>query len=276
MRKFISLLAALGMCLSLSAEVTFHKDEVAGGYDFVLFIPDSVASPAPLIVSLHSRGASGKNLQDVDHFGTIDAIQSGMNVDAIVLAPQATGDKWDVEKVMKDIRYVIDSCNVDTNRVYAIGMSMGGNGVADMVAAHPDRFSAAIILAGGLTAGNPAALSQVPLWVIRGLKDREEAIYRTDDMVKNIRKADGLRIAYSRVKGLDHRQHERILYMSYFYEWLLSHNLAAEGRPLSPTIDVKAKMLDDAYKGLNLREGSAALRKSRGNGPRRPRGPRRW
>lgn len=273
MRKFNSLLAALGVCLSLSAEVTFHKDEVAGGYDFVLFIPDTVETPMPLIISLHSRGSSGKNLQDVDYFGTIDAIQSGINVEAIVLAPQATGDKWDVGKVMKDIQYVIDCCNVDTNRVYAIGMSMGGNGVADLVAAHPDRFAAAIILAGGLTAGDPAALSQVPLWVIRGLKDREEAIYRTDDMVKSIRKADGSRIVYSRVKDLDHRQHERILYIPYFYEWLLSHNLLTEGRPVSPTIDVTSKMLNNAYKGLNLRDGSAARRKSRGHGQR---GPRRW
>ncbi len=258
------------------AGVTYHSGEVDGGYDFVLYTPDSIESPAPLIVTLHSRSASGKNLQDVDYFGTIDAIESGMKLDAIVLAPQASGDTWDVERVMKDIEYAVTTLEVDTNRVYAIGMSMGGNGVADLVAAYPDKIAAAIILAGGLTRGDVAAMSAVPLWVIRGLNDREEAISRTDEMVEKIQHADGSRIIYSRVKGLDHRQHERILYMPCFYDWLLSHNLADNGRPISPTPAVTSKMLGTAYKGLNLRDGSAAKRKSRSRAPRGPRGPRRW
>ncbi len=277
MRFAVSLLVALcaGFLSVAHAGVTYHEKEAAGGYNYVLYSPDSVQSPMPLIIALHSRSAAGNDLKEVDRFGTIDALRSGMRVNGYVLAPQATGDRWDAAKIMSDVDRVVATNNVDPNRIYVIGMSMGGNGAADLVAAYPDRIAAAIILAGA-SDGDPSAMSKVPLWVIRGLDDREEAIARTDDMVERIREVDGSRIVYSRVKGVDHRQHERILYMPYFYEWLMSHNLNDIGRPVNTTVDLTAKTIDKAYKGLKLREESAAKRKSRG--PRRdgPRGPRRW
>lgn len=276
---FITLLAmTLCVCAYAKSTITLHENEVAGGYNFILAEPDSVNDAMPLIITLHSRGSSGRNLAEVDKFGTIDAIQSGVDIDAYVLAPQATGADWDVEKVMKDVDWVIANKNIDTNRIYAIGMSMGGNGVADLAAAYPDRIAAAMILAGSLTRGDVANLGKLPLWVVRGMNDREEAISRTDRMVSEIQASNPntTRLIYSKVNGLDHRQHERILYMPYFYQWLMSHNLQESSRPVHPGIEITTKMLKNSYKGLKLREESAAKRKSRGHGPRGPMGPRRW
>lgn len=276
---FITLLAmTLCFCAQAKSTITQHENEVAGGYNFILAEPDSINGAMPLIITLHSRGSSGHNLAEVDKFGTIDAIQSGMDINAYVLAPQATGADWDVEKVMKDVDWVVANKNIDTNRIYAIGMSMGGNGVADLASAYPNRIAAAMILAGSLTRGDVANLGRLPLWVVRGLNDRDDAISRTDNMVKDVEKSNPKekRLIYSKVKGLDHRQHERILYMPYFYQWLMSHNLQESGRPIHPGIEITTKLLKNSYKGLNLRDGSAAKRKSRGHGPRGPMGPRRW
>lgn len=273
-----ALIALVGCSASAKGTFTNHSDEVPGGYNFILYEPDSVSRPLPLIITLHSRGSSGKNLDDVDRFGTIDALRSGMELDAVVLAPQATGDTWDVERIIRDIDWVMANRNIDPNRVYAIGMSMGGNGVADLAAACPDRIAAAIVLAGSLTQGDVANLNKLPLWVIRGQKDREEAIARTDRMVDAMRSQPDKapRLVYTKVKGLDHRQHERMLYMPYFYEWLMSHSLENPGRSVNTTMDVTIKQLKDSYKGLNLREDSAAKRQSRHKGgPRGPRGPHR-
>ncbi len=260
MSKFLALIMLACANIAAYATVTYHTVEVPGGYDFVFYAPDTVSEPMPLIISLHSRSASGNYLRDVDRFGTIDAIESGMRLDACVLAPQATGDRWDAEKIMKDVEYVIAKWNIDPDRVYAIGMSMGGDGVAELASLYPDRIAAAIILGGGAPSAQADSMSQVPLWVIRGLNDRPGAIRRTDDMVESIRAIDDSRIAYSRVKGVDHRQHERMLYMPCFYQWLLSHTLRQPGRPVSPTFDITSRMLKDAYRGLRLRTGSAALR----------------
>lgn len=272
---FFIFLFSLVFCTGISAKtgVTYHSDEVDNGYNFILYTPDSAATVKPLLITLHSRSSSGKNLQDVDNFGTIDAIESGMEIDAYVVAPQSTGTDWDPEKIMRVVDYVVANNNVDPNRIYAIGMSMGGNGVANLTAAYSEIIAAAMIIAGSLTQGSTTELSKVPLWVIRGTNDREEAIRRTDNMVVDIREHDSSRIVYSKIIGLDHRQHERILYMPCFYEWLMSHNLSDLHRPIHPTFEVTTKMLNNSYEGLRLHKDSAANRKNRGKrqgGLRRP------
>ncbi len=270
MRHLLLFICAIAFYFNATAQtgVSYHTDKVANGYNYLLYTPDSTAIARPLIIALHSRGSSGTNLQDVDYFGTIDAIESGMKLDAYVIAPQATGADWDTDRVMNVVDYALSNYNIDSNRIYAIGMSMGGNGVANLVAANPEKIAAAIILAGSITKGNAIELSKVPLWIIRGTNDREEAIRRTDNMVEEIKRQNSSRIVYSKIKGLDHRQHERILYMPYFYEWLMSHNLTTSNRPINPTTEVTTKMLKDSYNGLRLRKGSATKRKSRSQGAR--------
>ncbi len=277
MKKLFFILTFICISYNLKADlnISYHTDEVENGYDYLLYTPDSITAPKPLIIALHSRSASGKNLKDVDNFGTIDAIESGMKLNAYVLAPQANVGKWEIEKLKENINHVIKNYPIDTTRIYAIGMSMGGNGVCDLVAGCPDKIAAAIILAGGGDKSDAKNLSKVPLWVIRGLDDREEAIERTTDMVEAIQKINGARIAYSQIKGLNHRQHERLLYMPYFYTWLLSHNLNDRNRPITPVADITPKEIKNALKGLNIRESSATKRKSR-RGARGHMGPRRW
>ncbi len=258
-----------------------HINEVEDGYNFILYEPQSAnasrgsissqsdcvlssdSTSLPLIITLHSRHASGDDLTEVDRFGTLDALHSGLDLNAVVLAPQATDGYWDTEKIIKDVEWVIKNRNIDTNRIYAIGMSMGGNGVANLVASYPDKIAAAIILAGTLTEGDVANLNKVPLWIIRGTEDREEAIARTDQMVNEMRsQADKApRLVYTKVKGLKHRDHEHILYMPYFYEWLMSHNLGNPNRSVNTTIDLTPKFLEDASNGLTPLNGAAASHK---------------
>ncbi len=256
------LMAILSLPTSARGQFTNHYNEVAGGYNFILYQPRSSTDPLPLIITLHSRNSAGNDLADVDRFGTIDALRSGMELDAVVLAPQATGTRWDVEKIMKDVDWALANCNIDPNRIYAIGMSMGGNGVAAIVEAYPDKIAAAIILAGTLTHGDVSRLNKVPLWVIRGENDRKEAIARTDRMVSEMHALPDKapRLVYSKVKRLDHRQHERILYMPYFYQWLMSHNLENPDRSVNTTVDLTPELLKNAYNGLNLRDDSAPRR----------------
>lgn len=275
MKFILNLILALicGAGYANAADISYFTGVVPDGYNYVLSSPDSRSSDlTPLIIALHSRGASGNNLRDVDFFGTIDAIESGLKIDAFVLAPQATGDVWDVDKVLKTVDHVLATNPIDSNRIYAIGMSMGGNGVADLIAAYPDKIAAAIILAGGTSPDKGVEMSKVPLWVIRGLDDRSEAISRTDNMVDGICMADGSRVVYTLIKGLGHRQHERLLYMPDFYDWLMSHSLAEPNRPVHTANDIKTKNLKNAYKGLKLREGSAAKRPGGLQGGRGPSG----
>lgn len=251
-----------------SGKFTRHISTDRKSYNYIMYSPDSLKEQMPLIVALHSRASAGTNLDDVDHFGTIDALQSGMELNAIVIAPQTTGERWDPEMVWHTVSRARAICDIDSNRIYAIGMSMGGNGVADLAASYPDKIAAVVVLAGIPSVEKFDAFGQVPAWLIRGKNDRPEAVARTEYVVNCIKAAnpDSTKLRYSKVKGVDHRAHERMLYMSCLYEWLLSHDLQELGRPVHKTAEIKSSMLKNVYKDLNIRPSSATLRKS--NRPR--------
>lgn len=278
MRAIFTFLLFAFICFTAAAKgtITKHEQEVADGYNFLLYEPENVGEKLPVIVALHGGGACGNNLDMVDNFGTMDALESGMELNAYVIAPQnSSRSDWSADRIMNIVNYVSEHYKVDTNRISAIGMSMGAYGVVDLIAAYPDKIAAGIVLGGGLAHGDAANLNNVPLWIIRGLKDRSEAIARTEKTVKDMQEADPTtpRLAYTKVEGLDHRQHERALYMVDFYNWLMSHNIADDGRVAKPVFDVSTKTLGKAYNGLNIRSTSQTKKKSnrparRGFGPR--------
>ncbi len=45
---------------------SYNIDEVPDGYNFILYQPDSIVKAKPLIISLHSRSASGFDLSRVE------------------------------------------------------------------------------------------------------------------------------------------------------------------------------------------------------------------
>jgi predicted peptidase len=273
MRTILTFLIAAFICLTATAKgtITKHEQEVANSYNFLLYEPENKSEKLPIIVALHGGSVCGNDLDMVDNFGTMDALESGMELNAYVIAPQnSSRSDWSADKIMNIVNYVAEQYSVDTNKISAIGMSMGAYGVADLIAAYPNNIAAGIVLGGGLAHGDAANLNKVPLWIIRGLKDREEAIARTEKTVKDMHESypTSPRLAYTKVEGLDHRQHERALYMTDFYNWLISHSIADEGRAIKPVFEVSTKTLSKSYKGLNIRSTSQIKKKS--HRPSRP------
>jgi predicted peptidase len=267
MRTIFTFLISAFICLTAAAKgtITKHEQEVTNGYNFLLYEPENTSEKLPIIIALHGGSVCGNDLGMVDNFGTMDALESGMELSAYVIAPQnSSRSDWSADKIMNIVNYVAEHYSVDTNRISAIGMSMGAYGVADLIAAYPDNIAAGIVLGGGLAHGDAANLNKVPLWIIRGLKDRRETIARTEKTVKDMQESDPTtpRLVYTKVEGLEHRQHERALYMTDFYKWLMSHSIADEGRTVKPVFEVSTKTLSKSYMGLNIRSTSQTKKKS--------------
>lgn len=124
-----------------------------------VFLPDAVAErpdePRPLQWWLHWRGG---------HAHTAGAVIPGMfqdlgeNREAIVVSPRGRGtSSWyvgagqvDFEEVWAD---VLARFPVDEDRVFVTGHSMGGWGSYLLSVLHPDRFAAAMPVAGPVTQG---------------------------------------------------------------------------------------------------------------------------
>lgn len=222
--------------------------------------PDIDTNPdaKPLIVFLHGASLSGNDLNKVKRYGTIYAVEHGRDLDAYVVAPQVSSGGWRPAKVMEVVDYVVAHHNVDTSRIYVLGMSLGGYGTLDFAATYPDRIAAAIAMCGGATVKNLDGLAQMPLWIIHGTGDSAVSVSQSDKVVSAVKDAqtDGVnRLSYDRVPGMNHGKPARLFCNQEIYDWLLSHSLDDEGRPMTDTPSVSA-MFGSSYKGIKHSKSS--------------------
>lgn len=119
-------------------------------------------TPWPLLVVLHGRG---------DGPIIVDEINSMVQV-----GPFARGDKWYKGKARKDVYECMEIAkelfNIDPNRIYLTGFSMGATGVFEITLKNPDRWAACVPVCGRLyNTEKIINASNVPMQIIAGTKD---------------------------------------------------------------------------------------------------------
>ncbi len=254
-RILVSLAAALTMLSAAANTLYTHEGTVKNSYNFLLYTPDSYSPGAenkmPLIVFLHGRSLSGTDLNRVRRYGSLSAIQYGRKINALVLAPQSPGEKWNPKKVNDLIDWTFANYEVDTNRVYVIGMSMGGYGTMDYVAAYPHRVTAAIAMCGGISnLNNAPKMASVPLWIIHGTDDKAVSVEKSDEVFRKLEETNKPhQTHYDRLDSVNHAMLARMFYLDETYEWLFAHTQKGKKNTIQPTFDVR-KLLPAAYKGL--------------------------
>ena len=140
--------------------LTAYRGEVADGYNFWVCTPvkyDSVVDSQPVVLFLHGASLCGRNLERVRRYGPLHALAMGRQIDAIIIAPQNPGGAWKPERVNNVVDWVFDHYRCDTNRLYVIGMSLGGYGTIDYSAVYPHRIAAAVPCAAAATPRATAA-----------------------------------------------------------------------------------------------------------------------
>lgn len=282
LKTILTSVTALLVTLCMSGQkLTRNVGTVPDGYNFWLYAPDGgedaghaaedgadAGEPQkkPVFIFLHGASLCGNNLDKVRRYGTIDAIEKGRKIDGYVIAPQNPGGSWNPRKVMNILDWVEDNYDVDKDRVYVLGMSLGGYGTIDVAASYPERIAAAMAICGGGTVGNLAGLNELPLWIIHGTGDRAVSVKESDKVVSAMKKAmggDTPRLAYDRIPGMNHSQPARIFYMPESYDWLLSHSLSDESRSIAQTFDVTFNSLRKAYEGLTRGKSGVSASRSK-------------
>ena len=261
MKKLIVLLCSFIFVLSgLAQSLTPNRGVVKDGYNFWFYNPvnGKSATAKPVVIFLHGASLCGNDLNKVKRYGTIDAIEKGRNLDAYVIAPQNPGGSWKPSKINAILEWAEKNYNVDKDRVYVLGMSLGGYGTIDMAAAYPEKIAAAMAFCGGGTTKNFDGLSQVPLWIVHGTADRAVPVSASDKVVAGIRATgDDSRLIYHRVPGMNHSRPSRYFYLKESYEWLFSHSLADRDRRVNKrTFD--HSLLASAYKDLGRNRGRSS------------------
>lgn len=230
-------------------------NKVKGGYNFWVYTPDKVEGKKPLVVFLHGQSLCGRNLSRVRTYGPLDAIDRGKKIDAYILAPQNPGGSWKPEKVMALVAWMQVHYEVDANRIYVVGMSLGGYGTIDFSATYPDRIAAAMAICGGGTVKDNKPLSRLPLWILHGTADRAVPIAHSDRIVNELKSYEGgtTRLIYNRLQGFNHGRPGRLFYMTECYDWLFSHSLQDEGRPVNRGIRIDENVINRGYVGISHR-----------------------
>lgn len=253
MRKFIAVIIALAFVQGAFAQkMISHHGVVPGCYNFWVYTPaNAIQDTLPVIIYLHGGSICGTDLNMVFKYGTLNAIDRGLELNAIVVAPQSWGGGWDAGKIMSIVDWCIKEYNGDPQRVYSLGMSMGGYGTINLVGNCPDRIAAGLALCGGSNLQNISPLGEVPLWIIHGTSDEMVAVDESINLVKSLKKMNrDSRLLYDLMGGLNHGVLARCFYMPMFYDWLLKHSLTDEDRPVNQSYTVSKAEILNAYSGL--------------------------
>ena len=161
-------------------------------------------SPVPLVFFLHGAGERGDNNVSQLHHGVadivawLDANEAGFK---FVAGQVPVGKRWvevnwsaishempaEPSETMGLLLELMDTLladpSVDTNRVYATGISMGGYGTWDIVSRRPEVFAAALPICGGADLAQAPKLASMPIWAFHGSKDAAVPVCRSRSMM---------------------------------------------------------------------------------------------
>ena len=152
-----------------------------------LFVPKDydADTPYPLVLFIHDAGATSTDTRTTLTQGMGAVIWATPSEQAkhacFVLARQyATAIVNDESEAATELAAtvnltgaVVGQYNIDRNRIYTTGQSMGCMASIEMLIRYPDLFAAALLVAGQWDATKMSALTQANLWIIVSEGDRK-------------------------------------------------------------------------------------------------------
>ena len=201
----------------------------------------------PILFFLHGAGGRGADnkgqLLDANSIIAFKSQSLFSNYDSYVFAGQVPeGERWVnvdwsssahqmpvISNSLKNIFEALDSFinddenQVDINRIYIMGLSMGGYGTWDAIQRRPDFFSAAVPICGGGDKSMAKFLTKIPIWSWHGDQDPVITVMRSRDMDNAIKKLGGSP-KYTEVKGRGHDVWLDVWESDDLWKWLYSQS----------------------------------------------------
>jgi len=123
-------------------------------YNYLLEVPDAAERPEagwPILIFLHGAGERGDDLERVRFHGPPKLVATFPELASCVLAaPQCPADEWwQLSTLGTFVEELLERPDIDPDRVYLTGLSVGGYATWNLLAAYPDVFAAAVPICGG-------------------------------------------------------------------------------------------------------------------------------
>lgn len=192
----------------------------------------------PLLLFLHGAGERGSDNRAQLKWGK-QLMRAAARRGAFVLVPQCPrGKKWvEVdwsapahempEEPSEPIRLTLEvlerlekQYRIDPDRLYVMGLSMGGYGTWDLAQRLPEVFAAAVPICGG---GDETKADRIraAVWAFHGDRDPAVPVQRTREMIAAM-KAAGATPKYTEYPGVGHDSWNRAFKEPELLNWLLA------------------------------------------------------
>ena len=192
--------------------------------DYLLYLPDEYDSKEswPLVLFLHGAGERGNNFELVKKHGPPKLTAEGKTFPFIVVAPQCAEElSWEPMELATLLDEIVKTHNVDLDRVYVTGLSMGGFGTWRLAAYTPERFAAIVPICGGGDEFWAKRYVNLPTWVFHGALDTAVPLKRSEEMVAAMKKA-GCEPKFTIYPEAKHDSWTETYDNPELYEWLLA------------------------------------------------------
>jgi predicted peptidase len=225
-RRFLLLSLAMGFLMlpAATAQVSGDRPLPPGLHDltlprrdgravnYALFIPAnySASKPVPLVLALHFGVGGGPGNGAGSDLLRILVAPALADLGAIIVAPDSLGGNWGTAENKKAVTELLDTVMaryaIDTKKLVVTGYSMGGTGSWQLGEAMPQRFSAAIPIAGT----PPASSSgwRIPVLAIHSRDDQVAPFGPTEARISELQKA-GVNAKLIALSGITHYETDR-------------------------------------------------------------------
>lgn len=217
----------IASALSAQDKQTVKQTNLQSVSEYLLYLPKDYKETAykrwPLVLFLHGAGERGSDLEAVKRHGLPKLVSEGQDFPFIIASPQCpTGRWWSIDDLNLLLDDLIEQYDVDVDRIYVTGLSMGGFGTWELASRFPDRFAAIAPICGG---GNPkqaCQLKDIPTWAFHGAKDMVVFPYQTEKMVEALKNCGG-NVQYTFYPEANHDSWTETYVNPKLYAWFLQH-----------------------------------------------------
>lgn len=168
-------------------------------------------------------------------------------------------DSLQVEDVIRMVRLVAEKYNIDQDRIYVQGISIGGYAVYESMKRASWLFAAGLPMssvwdANIFTQNQAQKVAHIPLWVFQGQNDPRPSPAFTEAILSKFRDAGGI-ARYTLYDNLSHVVWYNAYGTSDYYSWMLKQSKANLHAFAGNTVIDKSK---NSYPKLFLAEGYLA------------------
>ena len=218
-------------CLRSQTMPKTHSEASFGKLEYGFYVPENIdkTKSYPLVMFLHGWSAN----QTV----YLELYNKDMQAKhpCFVFTPRtpttwADWSGWNdktLSEPMLAAMHILDSLirknPVDTNRLYVYGISMGGEGVFDLLHKLPNKFAAAISICGGGQAWWAENIAKTPFWMFHGSDDIINKPDLTERVYNRLVEIGAKQMRYTNYPGYGHEIWDKAQSEPDFYDWMFSN-----------------------------------------------------